>query len=254
MSQLQEYVQADVPCSWDVVRKGRKTSTLHLKGLEWQGIEWTHDIVLVDPETKGRTDSAILYITGGDPNPLDIGEAEFLAKESGMPVALLFHIPNQPLFDLWEDDLIAHTFVQFLETGDATWPLLLPMTRSAIKAMDALQAFRPKLSKFMVTGGSKRGWTSWLTAATEDQRVAGIAPMVYDNLNIPAQLRHQMELWGGTSEMIEPYTALGLHESVGSDAGAKLVSLVDPFSYRDRLAIPKLIVNGANDHYWTVDA
>src|SRR5947207_35598 len=30
--------------------------------------------------------------------------------------------------------------------------------------------------------------------------------------------------------------------------------MVDPWQYRDKLAMPKLIVNGSNDPYWTVDA
>jgi PhoPQ-activated pathogenicity-related protein len=30
--------------------------------------------------------------------------------------------------------------------------------------------------------------------------------------------------------------------------------MVDPFTYRDRLTMPKLIVCGTNDAYWTVDA
>ena len=37
-------------------------------------------------------------------------------------------VPFQPMFDgLKEDDLIAHTFVEFARPGDASWPLLLPM-------------------------------------------------------------------------------------------------------------------------------
>jgi hypothetical protein len=34
----------------------------------------------------------------------------------------------------------------------------------------------------------------------------------------------------------------------------RLLHMVDPYSYRDRLTLPKLIINGANDPYWTVDS
>jgi len=36
--------------------------------------------------------------------------------------------------------------------------------------------------------------------------------------------------------------------------GQKLNRIVDPFSYRDRLTMPKLILIGTNDPYWPVDA
>ena len=218
----------------------------------WQGVPWTHAVTF----TEGDGDLAILVITGGDPNVLDLTDQRDLAVLANLPVATLFHIPNQPLFDdLWEDDLIAFTFDQFLETDDETWPLLLPMVKSVIRAMDVLQeATEGRLKRFVVTGLSKRGWTTWLSAAVNDRRIVGIAPMVIDNLNVQVQMKHQLDTWGYYSEQIEPYTERNLQEKAQSIKGQRLARMIDPYSYRSQITVPTLIVNGSNDPYWQVDA
>src|SRR5581483_12389999 len=109
--------------------------------------------------------------------------------------------PNQPLLDgKREDALIAETFVRYLKTGDGDWPLLFPMVKSLVRAMDALQEFakqelKVEIRRFIVSGGSKRGWTTWLTGAT-DPRVTAIAPLVIDTLNMREQMPHQLKSFG----------------------------------------------------------
>jgi PhoPQ-activated pathogenicity-related protein len=289
---LDAYVKRPDPSfAWSEKKPGQSPLHLRMTSQTWQNVRWTHDIVVAFPsekegiegdqmesegsvgqrdigtegqenqrESKGfesfraasrqseippegsrrpgppianRKDVAILYITGGDPNKADQNEAQRLADLAKMPVAMLHHIPNQPLFGKNEDDLIAHTFEKFLETtaGSAN-----------------------PLKKFVVIGASKRGWTAWLAGAIQDKRVIGIAPMVFDNLRFKEQLKHQLDSWGKYSEMIADYTDKGLDKVLDTPAGTRLVDLVDPWTYRTRITIPKLIVNGSNDRYWTVDA
>ncbi len=236
-----------------------KVYTLSLVSQVWQGTTWKHDLQLFVPRKSQPGATLFLLNTGGKPSLASNFLAWALAKRMQAPVAVLFGIPNQPLLGkLTEDALIAETFVRYFKTKDEDWPLLLPMVKSLVKAMDALQQFARKelkaeVKQFIVSGGSKRGWTSWLTAAA-DPRVKAIAPMVIDTLNMEKQLPHQLRSYGAYSVMIKDYTSRGLVEGPKTPEAKKLWSLVDPWAYRDRLTMPKLILNGTNDPYWTQDA
>ena len=63
-----------------------------------------------------------------------------------------------------------------------------------------------------------------------------------------------MALWGEYSEQIQPYTQLGIQRELSTRRGRRLVRLVDPWYYRKKLKMPKLLINGANDRYWPTDA
>ncbi len=224
----------------------------------WQKQLWSHRILLLVPKGAESSKTALLYITGDGPRKGDYVDLNLLAGATKMPIAMLFSIPNQPIWDMKEDDLIAHTFTKYIETGDESWPLLFPMTKAAVSSMDVVQRFGKQngmdFRRFVVTGASKRGWTTWLTAASGDRRIAGIAPMVFDNLKFDAQMKHQLELWGAYSAQIEDYTKRGLQAKLATPEGEKLMKMVDPYSYLDRIKVPTLVVNGANDDYWATDA
>lgn len=240
------------------VTKQNETLEIEFTSQRWQNTIWNHRMLLRIPKGAEKIETAILFITGDGPKKGDFVDLNLLAAATGMPIAMLFNIPNQPLWDMKEDDLIAHTFTKYLETQDESWPLLFPMTKAAVSSMDVVQkvgsANGLKIKKFVVTGASKRGWTTWLTAASQDPRIAGIAPMVFDNLKFDDQMKKQLGDWKSYSEQIEDYTRRGLQAELDKPVGRKLMSLVDPFFYKDDIKVPILIVNGTNDRYWTVDA
>jgi PhoPQ-activated pathogenicity-related protein len=93
-----------------------------------------------------------------------------------------------------------------------------------------------------------------MVGAADDPRVKAIAPMVIDNLNLKAQMEHQMNSWGFYSEMIRAYTERGLQAQLKKGRGHDLAVMVDPYSYRKNFKVPTLIVKGSNDPYWTADA
>lgn len=257
--ELQDFLaKKDSTVAWRVLREDQGQTEIELTSQTWQGVVWKHGVLIQQPPKVEFKGTGVLYITGDGPRDGDRMQIRLLSTATGMPVAMLFGIPNQPIWNVREDDLIAHTFEKYLSTRDASWPLLFPMAKSAVRAMDAVEDVTKKssnpLKKFLVTGASKRGWTTWLVGASGDKRVAGIAPMVYDNLNIPVQMKHQIASWGEYSLQIQDYTRRGLQAKLDTAMGQKLSAMVDPYSYRDHIKVPTLIVNGGNDPYWTVDA
>jgi PhoPQ-activated pathogenicity-related protein len=261
---LLEYVQNGTQSfSWKLKKKIKvdlgTVYDIHLVSQNWQGIEWVHQLQIYLPTGVKPSATMFLWNQGGTASVASMAMGMDLAKKMNAPVAFLYNIPNQPLFDgKKEDALIAETFVRFLQTGDENWPLLFPMVKSLVRAMDAIQEFAKQewnveVTQFVVSGGSKRGWTSWLTAAA-DARVKAFAPLVIDTLNMRAQIPHQKRSFGKYSEMIRDYTHRGLVPMPNTPEAKKLWNMVDPWIYRDRLTQPKMIINGANDPYWALDA
>lgn len=229
----------------------------------WRGIAWQHWLTVIIPGTVRHPDDAMLVISGGSAKsgpPRGMAAAlSAVAGRLGSVIAILNQVPNQPLYGgLHEDALISHTFVKFMETKDPSWPCLLPMVKSVMRGMDTVQALTQQkknrqVKRFLLTGASKRGWTTWLTGAM-DPRVAAIAPMVIDTLNMQKQMPNHLKCWGRYSHKIHDYSDKNLPAQLSRPEAEDLLKLVDPYSYRNALVMPKLILIGTNDPYWPVDA
>ena len=175
-TELVDYVKKrDDSFTWKLVNKAESTAgtiyTLDLISQTWHDIKWDHKLQVFVPKGTKPQSTMVLWNQGGTPSPTSGLLAMQLAEKTKAPVAFLFGVPKQPLFGgKKEDALIAETFVRYLETKDGSWPLLFPMVKSVVRAMDALQAFAKQewkfeVKSFIITGASKRGWTTWLTAA-----------------------------------------------------------------------------------------
>lgn len=242
-------------------RKLEGVTVTHLEVVSqlWRGQFWSHHLQVVRPAAVRHPEIALLLISGDGDGRNYFEFLKTLVQRSGAMAAILTQVPNQPLYDgRREDALIAFTFNEYLKGGDDAWPLLFPMVKSAVRAMDTLQAFAEKeyqqpLKQFVVTGASKRGWTTWLTGAV-DPRVKAIAPMVIDMLNMKAQTQWAQKVYGKQSEQISDYTELNLIERMDDPRMVALRGWVDPYSYRNRYNLPKLLLLGTNDPYWTVDS
>jgi PhoPQ-activated pathogenicity-related protein len=272
---LAQYVaQPDPSFAWTLVAKSEVPAAtlyeLRLTSQTWHDIAWQHNLTIYVPTNPppavqaAARGSALLMIDGGSQDSVEkkpsrdaIVYGSTLAQKIGVPFAVLKQVPNQPLFTgLKEDALIAETFRRYIQTRDESWPLLFPMTKAAVRAMDAIGEFAKRelgttIEKFVVTGASKRGWTTWLTAAT-DPRVVALAPMVIDMLNSEPQMDHQVKVFGTWSDQTKDYHELLRREK--TEEVRRLWSITDPFTFREKLTQPKLIILGNNDPYWTTDA
>lgn len=277
---LDRYVAAPDPSyKWEVIKTAPgdnyATVVLSMTSQTWRDKSevdrpvWRHWLTLVKPD-QVKSSTGFLYITGGNvdsrpPEKLDDSFVQ-MALATGSVVAELRMVPNEPLTfagetkPRTEDGIIAYTWDKFLRGGDERWPLRLPMTKSAVRAMDTVTAYLKSekgggiaVDRFVVSGGSKRGWTTWTTAAV-DRRVVAIVPFVIDLLNIEKSFDHHYRVYGFFAPAVKDYEEMRLMDWNGVPAYRALMKIEEPYEYRDRLTMPKFIVNSCGDQFFLPDS
>lgn len=277
---LDRYVATpDTNYQWQVVTNFKQTGvTVHVLSLTSQtwltSTEvnkplWKHYLTIAVPDNVTNTTS-LLVISGGSNDKAAPAKADntitMIAMNTKTVVANLNNIPSEPLIfadrtnSLNEDAIITYSWDKYLRTGDEKWPLRLPMTKAAVRAMDTVTAFcasesggNCKVEKFFITGASKRGWTTWTTAAV-DSRVVGIAPMVIDVLNVEPSLIGHYNSYGFFAPAVKDYTKERIMDWLGTPEFHRLMQIEDPYEYRARLTIPKFIITAAGDQFFPTDS
>lgn len=243
------------------------TSQAWLTEKEVNRTVWKHWLTIVKPDKVDHS-TGFLFISGGanrDQNPpRPDAFTTLMATTTNTVTAELRMVPNQPLSFFGEsrarteDSIIAFGWAQYLKGGSEDWLARLPMTKSAVRAMDTITSLMAKqggtkVEKFVVSGGSKRGWTTWTTAAV-DQRVVAIVPAVIDLLNMVPSFQHHFQVYGGWSPAINDYVENDIMKYSGTKRYDEMLKIVEPYSYRDRLTMPKFMVNAAGDEFFLPDS
>jgi PhoPQ-activated pathogenicity-related protein len=230
---------------------------------------WKHWMTITRPN-EVKTSTGLLFITGGSNGkpPPEGPDQNFarMALETKSVVTELKMVPNEPLTFVGEDHsrtedaIIAYTWDKYLRTGDEKWPLRLPMTKAAVRALDTVTAFcaseeggSTRVDSFVVAGGSKRGWTTWTTAIV-DKRVKAIVPIVIDMLNVVPSFNHHYEAYGFWAPAVGDYQAMRIMDWSGTPEYKKLMEIEEPYEYRDRLTLPKLMIDSAGDQFFLPDS
>src|SRR5579872_173159 len=278
---LDRYVKTPDPAyKYELVKTvpgdGYTTYVIELTSQTWRKPEevdrtvWKHWLIVVKPD-KIQGTTGYLFITGGSVNdkmPDKIDDPTFVdnALTTHTVVAELQDVQNESLVfkdenrRRSEDAIIAYAQVKYLATADPSWILRLPMTKSAVRAMDTITSFlatpaagNVKVEKFVVSGGSKRGWTTWTTAAV-DKRVVAIIQMSIDMLNLEKSFEHHYRVYGFWAPAVKDYVEAGLMDWNGTPEYEKMLDIEEPYRYRDRLTLPKFIVNAAGDQFFLPDS
>ena len=238
---------------------------------------WQHWVRIIKPTTVSST-RALLYIGGGSnggsiPTSVD-SMLRAIATATHSVVAEVRMVPNQriafadepdPTYipnGRTEDELIAYAWDKYLRTGDAIWLPRLPMTNAAVLAMDATQAFMADpnyisppvtINDFVVSGASKRGWTTWTTAAV-DPRVVAIVPIVIDVLNVEISMTHHYAAYGFWAPAVHDYEDMGNMNWFQTPEIGAMFDIIDPYAYRARYTMPKFLLNSAGDDFFLPDS
>jgi PhoPQ-activated pathogenicity-related protein len=202
----------------------------------------------------------------------DIHDSELIAVSDlssslKMVTAILHQVPNEPI-TFWSDPnreqrtetgITAFTWTHFIDHPDQPeWLIRLPMTKAAVATMNMTAELavqknsKSNISKFFIGGASKRGWTTWTTAAV-DSRVIAITPIVMDLLNVVKNMHHQFQALGNWSFAIDQFYKMNFTENLDNPYTEVMFDIVDPFSYRDRLTMPKYAIDASGDEYFMPD-
>ena len=274
-------------------QSGFKVYTVQMTSQQWRTAAdvdkpiWKHWVTFIVP-TNVTKSTAFINITGGSntssqPTTIDstLTQLAQFALLTQSVVINLPQVPSQPLVftadetpgrQRTEDEVIAYSYDEFLKNpSDTDWPVLQAMVKAAVKTMDTAQKLvnetedvpvnftggATSINDFVITGGSKRGWTTWLVPAVDD-RVRAIIPTVFDALNLDEQMQHHFGVYGFFSPAIQDYEDEHVFDRMLTENGSKLGAIVDPYHYivtgNGNYNIPKYAIVSAGDQFFVSDS
>jgi PhoPQ-activated pathogenicity-related protein/D-alanyl-D-alanine dipeptidase len=262
-------------------KRGLSIETYNLVSQEWpkpasdHSSVWKHRLIIYRPDVI-KSHQALLFVNGGtvvrynkdDPGPVKIDFAR-IALTTHTVVVDLQNVPKQYLtlgknLTLKEDELVAYSWKEFLDNPaeNSYWPLQLPMAKAVIKAMDATQQIIQaednfKITHFVLSGVSKRGWAACL-AALSDKRVNAVVPILINVMNMKQGPNTPTDEHLASSS--QPYVAEHIPEKINSKEFDALLNIIDPLTYlhsseyKARFNIPKYFITASGDDFFIPDS
>ena len=249
---------------------------------------WQHRLDIIIPVNLADTDIFLLHVTSQN-IPLDFDSyhsdtvrTQLFAENLGVVAAVLYQVPNQPLNMVpipgvkyqdviyaggrTEDGILARCWREFInnyiekDVEDHTILVQMPMAKAAVRALETVTEFvYDKTGNYMtkagVTGASKRGWTTWLTAAADYERVDFMAPVYFDELNMVENIHHHFRSLGGYTWTFLDYYYAGITEYLDHPAVNASRLVLDVLTFKDRYAKHQVnyMITAGNDEFFLVD-
>ncbi|MCD3099836.1 PhoPQ-activated pathogenicity-related family protein, partial [Salmonella enterica] len=240
--------------------------------------QWRHNVDIYIPETAKEHHALVVVNNGinydkgvqitGKPGDFPQETLASISRDTNTIVISVSDIPNQYLTfqddkkPLKEDESVSRSWALFMEAPEKRelMPLNIPMVTALSQAMRLAkkELTQWNINSFIITGISKRGWTTWLSAIA-DPDVEAIVPFAIDLLDIDASLEHIYQSYGGNWPItFYPYYQQGIDEKMKSPTFTQLRQVIDPLRYlntiyQPRLAIPKYIINASGDDFFVPD-
>lgn len=265
-----------VACTLHILRM---TSQTWLRGVSTKP-KWVHHVVLVEPENlvKGGPKSGWASLILGDTMLVseqmlaaqpdaNMKVAMGLATRLGALSAVLYGVPNE--FNMFSDDPMHQGVLLQEEEKAYSWMHVidhpnkpefmveLPNVKSVVRGMDVLQNYTAGLpagaiSSFAVSGFSKRGMATWMTAAV-DSRVKAILPGAMP-LHIHSMIKDLYRSYGNAPIATIPYFFRDLFGHLDDSSAVYLFKTIDAFNYMEKLSVPKFVMMTGSDDFMLVDA
>ncbi|CBY21725.1 unnamed protein product [Oikopleura dioica] len=250
-----------------------------------QSAEWIHWVTMWVPvgervRDENLLDTAVLFVDGdGNRNDAPSWDDLFITigrvytRITGTIYVNIKQIPNERLVfkNDWketrtEDQIIALTWRHFLDYPDQPeWLVRFPMVKACLRAMDmaieinqdprevATGLSGVELKRWTVAGASKRGWTTWLVAAVDPERINLAAPIVLDILNLKENFKHIYRNTGNWTFAMYDYWVEGINGRLDDPNLQLMANEIDPYEYRERLTMPKLVISASMDEFFQPD-
>jgi len=217
--------------------------------IDWMGNKWYHRGVIFQPVGRKSEYAAIVFGgMGGEPESFLEEFGLKAAAEAGIPVFIVTDVPFMPQFGIKdEEELLTFSLEKYFETGDIRWPLPYPMAAAYMRAATLLNyLLNSHPTKFILSGGSKRGWASCIAAAA-DPRVVAIAPRSFAGFDLEALIDTHLEVYGELKGSLKSLYTSRLIEKINTSLWDDFVKYYDPINVMKRKDLRVMLLVGTND-------